>query len=88
MSWSLRQSRGGSNQDALVFLEHFGIAFRFGLTMLSGGFACLVHALFPKLFERTGSAAVKRLYSEMLARQPGQARAAYQEPSWRPEYEI
>jgi hypothetical protein len=71
-----------------TYPEHSRIALRFGLTMLSGGFACLVHALVPALFERTGSSTIKKLYSEMLARQPGHPRPAYEEPSWRPEYEI
>jgi hypothetical protein len=70
------------------YSEHFGVAARFGFAMLRGGIACLVHALFPALFERTGSGAVKALYSEMVARQPGNLRPAYDEPEGRPEYEI
>jgi hypothetical protein len=70
------------------YSEHFGVAARFGFAMLRGGIACLVHALFPALCERTGSGAVKALYSEMVARQPGNLRPAYDEPDWRPEYEI
>jgi hypothetical protein len=70
------------------YAEHFLAALRFGLTMFAGGLACLVHALVPALFERTGSRAVKRLYSDMISRQPGMARPAYEDPSWRPEYEI
>ena len=71
-----------------TYAEHFRLACRFGLTMLAGGLACFVHALIPKLFERTGSGAIKRLYSELVARQPGHARPAYDEPDWRPEYDI
>ena len=71
-----------------TYPEHFGIAFRFGLAMLAGGLACLVHALFPKLFERTGSRTIERLYSKLVARQPGDVRLAHEEPGWRPEYEI
>ena len=56
--------------------------------MLAGGLACFVHALFPKLFERTGSTTIKRLYSAIVARQPGRERLVHEEPSWRPEYEI
>jgi len=70
------------------YAEHFHVAVRFGLTMVSGGVACLVHALVPALFERTGSGTVKRLYSEMAARQPGAMRPAHEDPRWRPEYEI
>lgn len=68
--------------------EHFGVAGRFGLKMVTGGLACFVHAVFPNLFMRTGSTTVKTLYSEMVARQPGHPRPAYDEPEWRPEYEI
>jgi hypothetical protein len=71
-----------------TYAEHFGLAVRFGLSMLAGGLACLVHALFPKLFERTGSTTVKRLYAELAARQPGPDPVAHEEPGWRPEFEI
>lgn len=71
-----------------TYREHFGIAFGVGLTMVTGGLACFVHALFPKLFERTGSATIKRLYAAIVARQPGAERLAHEEPGWRPEYEI
>jgi hypothetical protein len=56
--------------------------------MIGGGVVCLIHALIPALFERTGSTAIKRLYSEMVARQPDSPRPAYEDPQWRPEYEI
>jgi hypothetical protein len=70
------------------YAEHFGVATRFGLTMVAGGLACFIHALVPALFVRTGSTSIKRLYSEMVARQPDTARPAYEDPRWRPEYEI
>jgi len=71
-----------------TYAEHFRIAFCFGGAMVSGGLACIAHALLPALFERTGSSTVKKLYEEMNSRQPGPARLAHEEPSWRPEYEI
>jgi len=71
-----------------TYAEHFGIAVRFGLALLSAGIACLLHALVPALFERTGSRTVKRLYAEMTARQPGLFRPAHEDPRWQPEYEI
>ena len=70
------------------YAQHFRAAARFGVTMVSGGVACLAHALVPALFERTGSRTVKRLYSEMAARQPELLRPAHEDPRWRPEYEI
>lgn len=71
-----------------TYAQHFGIAVRFGLALLSAGIACLLHALVPALFERTGSRTVKRLYAEMTARQPGLFRPAHEDPRWQPEYEI
>ena len=71
-----------------TYAEHFGIAVRFGLALVSAGIACLLHALVPALFERTGSRTVKRLYAEMTARQPGLFRPAHEDPRWQPEYEI
>ena len=71
-----------------TYAEHLGIAVRFGLTMLAGAFACFVHALIPALFQRTGSGTIKRLYAELISRQPGNERIAHEEPGWQPEYEI
>lgn len=71
-----------------TYVEHFLVAWRFGTAMVAGGLACLLHALCPALFERTGSSAIKRLYSEMIARQPGNARPAHEDPRWQLEYEI
>ena len=70
------------------YSEHFGVAWRFGVAMLRGGIACLVHALVPALCERTGSGTVKQLYGEMVARQPGHSQPAHEEPGWQIEYEI
>ncbi len=68
--------------------EHFGVASRFGASMVTGGIACIVHAVVPAWFERTGSKTVKRLYAEMASRQPGAPRPAHQQPEWQLEYEI
>ena len=70
------------------YLEHLRTAARFGSAMVAAGMACLLHALVPALFERTGSRTVKRLYAEMAARQPNLLRPAHEDPRWRPEYEI
>ena len=48
--------------------EHFSNAFRFGLTMIGGGIACLVHAIFPFLCERTGSETVRGLNGRLVKR--------------------
>ena len=41
--------------------EHASAAARFGLKMIGGGIACLIHAICPFLFERTGSQTVDEL---------------------------
>jgi hypothetical protein len=49
------------------YWQHQQHAVRFGTTLISAGVACLIHGLVPALFTRTGSAAVARLHSEMIA---------------------
>ncbi|WP_369385548.1 DUF6356 family protein [Sphingomonas changbaiensis] len=48
--------------------EHFAAAGGFGLKMIAGGAACVVHALVPGLFVTTGSGTVKKLYDQMVAK--------------------
>jgi uncharacterized protein DUF6356 len=49
-----------------TYLEHLGVATSFGVHMLVAGIACLVHALFPFLFVKTGSQAIAGLYERMV----------------------
>jgi len=46
--------------------EHFVVASGFGLRMVVAGLACLVHAVLPFLFVRTGSAAIEALHARMI----------------------
>jgi hypothetical protein len=46
--------------------EHLRHAFGFGLAMIAGGLACLVHGLVPGLFTRTGSECIRRLHRRMV----------------------
>jgi len=46
--------------------QHALVASRFGLHMLAGGLACLVHALVPGLFTATGSRIIAQLHDDML----------------------
>jgi hypothetical protein len=73
-----------------TYIEHAGVAFHFGSAMILGGMALLVHALFPSLFVRTGSATIKRLYAEIKNRQPSLAHQApsFTSEAWQLEYEI
>jgi hypothetical protein len=51
-----------------TYLAHLRAAAGFGLQMVTAGLACLVHALVPFLFVRTGSDCICRLYERMRAR--------------------
>lgn len=46
--------------------EHFVSAMGFALTMFRGAFCCLIHAVFPFLFEKTGSGLIAQLYDRMI----------------------
>lgn len=46
--------------------EHFVVAGSFGLRMILGGMACLIHALLPFLFVRTGSVQISTLHKTMV----------------------
>ena len=48
--------------------EHCGKAAGFGLRMIVGGLACIVHAIFPFLFEKAGSDTVRHLHGTLCKR--------------------
>ncbi|MFY8142030.1 MAG: DUF6356 family protein [Caulobacter sp.] len=50
--------------------RHFGVATRFGATMILGGIGAILHGVFPWLFETTGSRTVTRLYQQIAGRGP------------------
>lgn len=61
------------------YLEHQTHALKFSGSLIMAGLACFAHALVPGLFERTGSAMVKRLHQEMVTkrvRQPARSDAS------------
>lgn len=70
------------------YTEHAAVAGKFGATMVVGGLACMIHAVLPSVFPRAASDRVKRLYAQMVARQPNMRRPAFEEPEWQIEYEI
>ena len=63
-----------------TYPQHLIKASGFAATMLAGGVACLVHALLPFLFVRTGSDCIRRLNEEMVQNRkrpsPAEAREA------------
>lgn len=48
-----------------TYPQHFVKAVGFGIAMVAGGLACLVHAVFPFLFVTTGSSCIRRLHRRM-----------------------
>ena len=48
--------------------QHLAQASGFGMTMITAGAACLVHAVFPFWFEKTASDCIRRLHAKMSAR--------------------
>jgi hypothetical protein len=48
--------------------EHLATAGRFGLTMVLGGLAVMVHAVLPFLFVNTGSSTMDKLHKRMKRR--------------------
>lgn len=56
------------NEVGETYGAHFANASKFGLRMVAGGLACLVHAVFPFLFVRTASRTMDALHRRMNRR--------------------
>ncbi|HEY8052425.1 MAG: DUF6356 family protein [Steroidobacterales bacterium] len=52
------------------YTRHCVCAFGFGARMVVAGIACMIHALLPFLFVRTGSRAITELNERMIAKRP------------------
>ena len=48
------------------YTEHFGVAGRFGMTMIKGGLGALVHAFVPALCKTRGSDTVAELHRQIV----------------------
>lgn len=48
------------------YAEHFTVATGFGVSMIVGGVACLVHGLLPFLCTTRGSQTIRRLHERMV----------------------
>ena len=46
--------------------EHLVMASGFGVRMVIGGLACILHGIFPFLFVKTGSKQIESLHGEMI----------------------
>lgn len=51
-----------------TYAEHFGVATRFGLRMIGGGVAAILHGVFPFLFTTTGSRTIEALHGEIVTK--------------------
>ena len=49
-----------------TYVEHFRTATSFGIPMITAGVACVLHGIFPFMFEKTGSNLVRKLYDRMV----------------------
>lgn len=50
-----------------TYVEHLEVAASFGVTMILGGIACIIHGLVPALFVKTGSRTVRQLHDRMVS---------------------
>lgn len=50
-----------------TYVEHASAAAGFGIAMIAGGLACLLHAAIPALAVTSGSRTIARLHAAMLA---------------------
>ena len=56
--------------------QHLRAAARFGVLMIAGGLACLVHAILPFMFVTRGSETIVRLHERMVANRVARSSAA------------
>ena len=49
-----------------TYFEHLAHASGFGVRMVLGGFACILHGLLPFLFVKTGSKQIEPLHGRMV----------------------
>lgn len=53
-----------------AYFEHMIYAAKFGFEMIIGGLACIVHAIFPFLFIKTGSNFLLKMTQSFVERMP------------------
>ena len=63
------------------YWEHMLKATGFAVAMLVGGVACLVHALLPFLFVKTGSARIQHLHEVMVENRLARSRQSAEDSS-------
>ena len=50
------------------YVQHLGVAGRFGWRLTRGGVACMIHGALPFLFKTAGSDTVKELHDQLVAK--------------------
>lgn len=58
------------NSIGETYFEHLFFATKFGFSMLIGGLACLIHAIFPFMFKDTGSNFLLNMAHDFISRMP------------------
>jgi hypothetical protein len=48
------------------YIQHMLVSFSFSLLMIKGFFVCLIHALLPFCYEKTGSNIIKDMHERMV----------------------
>ena len=56
-----------------TYWQHLGVAWGFSWRLMAAAAACLVHALLPFLFVKTGSRAISELHDRMVVNRQRQA---------------
>jgi hypothetical protein len=65
-----------------TYFEHQRNALGYGVSMLAGGIACLLHSLIPGMFVTTGSRTVRKLYDRMLLNRKSSSERSIFVESW------
>jgi hypothetical protein len=52
------------------YFQHFCFALKFGSQMVIGGLACIMHAVFPFMFKKTGSDYLIKMTDDFICRMP------------------
>lgn len=58
------------NSIGETYWQHFFFAFKFGAQMVIGGSACIIHAVLPFAFKKTGSNYLLRMTNDFVSRMP------------------
>lgn len=51
-----------------TYVEHMKIALKYGIKMVLGGIACMIHAIFPFLFETTATSVAQEVVDHVEQR--------------------